>query len=441
MGDDSETSISMYIAVERERSMRVLVLNNIFPPHVLGGYEIACRAVSMGLRERGHEVRVVTGFSPIASFDDPPWVYRDFALRAYGPWEPSAGEALQANTYEAAGSQAANTAQLLKHIRDFQPDVVYAWHLYGIGGLALLDLIDVLGIPWVFHLMDMVPTYLISGIDPLSGSLFFRPGKSLFARGRVIAMSRHVVDEVARTCGVTFDEEPTLVPGWVYPDVMKQRERYMENGQLRLIAAGSINVHKGTHLIVEACAQLVKQGYSNFKVDIYGFGAIESFVLQAAQQGVSEYVHFHGSRTQEEVFDLLPMYDAFLFPTHEREPFGFAPIEAAACGLVSILTRHAGCAERVVDGVHVLKIDRTAESLKYAIERLLTGEADVEAIGRRASRMVRSDLSFSACVDAICLKLEDAAAQSWDRTALDDQRLPSLLYTKHWLGSYLTAHP
>lgn len=421
--------------------MRVLVVNNIFPPHVLGGYEIACRAVSMQLQERGHEVRVVTGFSPVASFDDPSWVHRDLTLRAFGPFEPHTGELLQANTYESGGSQAANTAQLLKHIRYFQPDVVYAWHLYGVGGLALLDLVDMIGIPWVFHLMDAVPTFLTSGVDPLAGSLFFRTGKSLLARGRIIAMSKHVVREIEQTCGMTFDEEPTLIPGWVHPAAMKQREHYMENGQLRLVAAGSVGVHKGTHIIIEACAQLVKQGHKNFKVDIYGFGAVEPFVLQAAQDGVSEYIHFHGPRTQEQVFELLPRYDAFLFPTHEREPFGFAPIEAAACGVVAIMTRHAGCAERVVDGVHVLKIDRTAESLKEAVVSLLTGEADVEAIGRRASRMVRSDLSFSACMGAIELKLGEAAAQSWDPSKLDDQRLPSMLFAKHWLGSYLTAHP
>lgn len=421
--------------------MRVLVINNIFPPHVLGGYELACRAVSVQLRERGHEVRVLTSASPVASFDDPPWVHRDLTLRAYGPFEPHTSELIQANTYEAGASQATNTAQLLKHIRDFQPDLIYAWHLYGVGGLALLDLVEVIGIPWVLHLMDAVPTYLIGGVDSIAGSLFFRAEKSLIARGRIIAMSHQVVREVEQTCGITFDREPTLIPGWVHPSVMKQRERYFENGQLRLIAAGAIGTHKGSHLIVEACAQLVGQGHKNFTVDIYGFGAVETFVLQAAQLGVSEHVHFHGPRTQEQVFELLPTYDAFLFPTHEREPFGFAPIEAAACGLVSIITRQAGCAERVVDGVHVLKIDRTAESLKEAIEHLLTREADVEAIGRCASQMVRNDLSFSACLDAIEHELREAAAHSWNVGKLDDQRLPSMLFAKHWLGSYLTAHP
>ena len=56
--------------------MRILVLNNLFPPHVLGGYEIACRNVAIALRERGHVVEVLSTHAPIATPDDPPWLHR-----------------------------------------------------------------------------------------------------------------------------------------------------------------------------------------------------------------------------------------------------------------------------------------------------------------------------------------------------------------------------
>lgn len=40
--------------------MRLLFVSNLFPPHHLGGYEIVCKQVADGLRERGHEVSILT---------------------------------------------------------------------------------------------------------------------------------------------------------------------------------------------------------------------------------------------------------------------------------------------------------------------------------------------------------------------------------------------
>lgn len=419
--------------------MRILILSNLYPPHVFGGYEIACRAVASALRDRGHDVQVMAAHAPFATPDDPPWLHRVLTLRSFDPIVPHTAELAEAKAYEAGGSQHANTATLLTHLRRFRPDVVYAWNLWGVGGLALLDVVEQTGIPWVIHLMDAVPTYLINNVAPTAASLFARNGSSLMTRGRAITMSEHILTEIAETCGVRFDSAPTVVPGWVDARDLEQRSRYRENGQLRLVTAGSLGLHKGTDLIVQACARLVAQGRTGFHVDIYGFGSAEPFVHLAAQLGVAAYVSFLGPRSQEQILALLHRYDAFLFPTQSREPFGFAPIEAAACGVVPIMTRNAGCAERMVDGVHTLKIDRTATSLASAIESLLSGESDVAVMGRRAARHVRSELSFEHCLDSI-EKVMNEAAQPWDPRRLDDERLPAVIFAKHSLGQFLTTH-
>jgi glycosyltransferase involved in cell wall biosynthesis len=160
----------------------------------------------------------------------------------------------------------------------------------------------------------------------------------------------------------------------------------------------------------------------------------------AAQIGASGHIRWRSGVTQAEFFALLPDYDVFLFPTQTREPFGFAPIEAAACGVVPIITRNAGVAERLVDGLHTLKIDRNSGSLAGAMQQLLTGEVDIATMGRRAARLVRGDLSFSRCLDEI-ERVLSSAARVWDQNHLDAPRLPSVLYAKHALGRHLTAYP
>lgn len=419
--------------------MRILILSNLFPPYIKGGYELACRNVAIGLVKRGHTVEVLAAHAPMPTPEDPEWLRRVFALRAFDPVAPHTGDLIEAKDYEASASQYANTAVLLDRVHTFRPDLVYAWHIWGIGGLALLDLCELVGVPWVLHLMDCVPTYLLSAVAPLAASLFARDHASLLTRGRFISMSSQIVTEIKLTTGVSFDRPPDFIPGWVDATGLAQRTEYIQSGQLRLVTAGSLGTHKGTDIILKACALLLARAATSFHVDIFALNDTGPWVTEAARLGLQKHVSFHSSRTQADLLAVLHQYDAFLFPTQEREPFGFAAIEAAACGAIPIITRNAGVAERLVDGVHALKIDRTPDSLANAIQLLLDGEVDAATIGRRAARLVRRDFSFARCLDRIEATLEVVPRTSYLAT-LEEPRLRVAIFAKHALGQLLTAY-
>ena len=59
--------------------MRVLVLSDLYPPDVVGGYELGCRQVADALIARGHEVRVLTSV-PRTPAPSPPHVKRTLRL-------------------------------------------------------------------------------------------------------------------------------------------------------------------------------------------------------------------------------------------------------------------------------------------------------------------------------------------------------------------------
>ena len=40
--------------------MRILFVTNLYPPRVLGGYEMLCEEVAVQLASRGHEIQVLT---------------------------------------------------------------------------------------------------------------------------------------------------------------------------------------------------------------------------------------------------------------------------------------------------------------------------------------------------------------------------------------------
>ena len=40
--------------------MNILIISNLYPPHILGGYEILCAQVVNHLQSRGHQVHILT---------------------------------------------------------------------------------------------------------------------------------------------------------------------------------------------------------------------------------------------------------------------------------------------------------------------------------------------------------------------------------------------
>src|ERR1700722_20158158 len=101
--------------------MRVLAVGNVYPPHLLGGYEVIWRGVTHQLRTDGHAARVLTtdyrraDVPPDAAEDDDVhrelrWYWRDHEWPAVDPLERLRIERHNAAVFD-------------RHLRDFQPDV------------------------------------------------------------------------------------------------------------------------------------------------------------------------------------------------------------------------------------------------------------------------------------------------------------------------------
>jgi glycogen synthase len=414
--------------------MRILVLSNLCPPFSIGGYEIACANVAAGLHALGHEVQLATSYSHVPGPPDPPYVKRCFGLNWFQPVPIADEKALQYALFHAAISDDTNTMVLLQRLRDFAPDLVYVWNLFGVGGIAMLDLLNMLRVPWVMHLMDDMPHHLLAGAPPHVRSVFGGSTADLFAHGRVISMSHSLIDEILTKTGIAFDGGVEIIPGWVDTRHLPAERAPSQGAPTRFAYSGRIAGHKGIDLILEAAASLQRQGIRDFTIDAFGEGDVAYYIDMAQRLGVQDIVFFRGPRTQEDLFVEYASHHAFLFPTWEREPFGFAPVEAAACGCVPILTRQCGAAERLVDIAHCLKIDRTAESLAQAMRQIITGGVDLAAMSQRAMTVVRSDLTFEKMLGRIAAFLVQDL-RDWDRRRMEDARLALLLHTKHHLGA------
>ena len=391
--------------------MRVLVLSNLYPPDVLGGYELGCRQVVDALRARGHEVRVLTS-APRLPVPPAPDVYR--ALRLIDIWSHylfarSAPVTSHLAQWESHRINAHNVHVLLEQLAEFRPDVVYLWMIAGVGGLGLLGCLHHLRVPWVWHLMDDVPLLLCTARGRVVPALAGAFNRQL--RGTYLACSEQLVDEVERG-GIALRDRVEVVPNWVAGPLPPPRGEYLPDGRLRIVSAAGLierQVDKGIDLLIEAAALLRERGYASFEVDVYGRVTDPSFPTLVRRRGLDAHVRFLGARPQAELTALYAGYDVFAFPTRPREPFGFAPLEAAAAGCVPVLSATCGIAEWLVHGVHALKAPRRPEAFARIFAAILDRRVDPAALGRRVAAVVRRDFHLDAVLPRIERALESAA--------------------------------
>lgn len=391
--------------------MKVLAVTNLYPPEFLGGYELACAQMVSALRSAGHEVVVVTSV-PVGAIDlHEPGLSRVLELPPIYDGAQMQSVSTETRQYfhlHSCTVNAANVRALGATIEEFRPDVAYLWNVLGIGGLAVLGLLDHQGVPWVWHLADATPRELC-GFGTTGPEVARELGRVF--PGRYIVCSSHVLGEI-RAAGVELGGRVDVIPNWVYGSAPPPRSEFFGGGELRILtASGTLVEAKGTHILIEAAARLRDHGFANFTIDIYGQENDPRFRGLVHRHDVAGLVRLMGPRSHEEMIELYHGYDVFAFPTWTREPTAFAPLEAASAGCVPLFTHDCGNAEWMIDEVDCLKAPRTADAFAHRLAQILVGDVDVAAIGRRAQAVVWREFHISAAAAQVEAILTAAAAE------------------------------
>lgn len=379
--------------------MRILTISNLYPPERFGGWELQCKQMVDELRRRGHDVRVLTSTPRVfEQASDDAGVER--LLRLEESWDPALiGSDAPVRRVRRTLVDPHNVEILHQRIEAFTPDVVYVWNLLGLGALAMLLALQKRRIPWAVHLGDALPLNFAS----MAFSDHLRFARLLFPllEGTWISCSQALLDESAAGDAVVRGNVVTL-PNWITGERPALRDTWFLPGTtLRCAYSGQIITLKGIGIILESIATLVAEGL-RVEVDLYGDG-LQRFQYEsmALELGLRDVVRFHGQVPQEAVMSALGDHDVFLFPTEMREPFGVAPLEAAAAGCVPLVTGGAGICEWLVSGVHLLTVRRDAADLTRSLRSIIDGTVPLAPIGKRGQRLVRDEFHVDVVARAV----------------------------------------
>lgn len=392
---------------------RILVVSNMYPPHHLGGYELACRDVMDRLRDRGHEIEVLTTTMRLPDVETPAdeparGIHRELAFY----WDDH--ELVRPSLPRRIAIERANQRALASALARFRPDVVSAWNM-GAMSLGLLTTIVERDLPLVLMLLDEWPWYA-PNIDPWIHAFDGRPLLGRLARAATGApaalpdlgasasfcyisdMIRRSVEQKSRWpapraagivyCGINTDEFPI-------PDEPPPPRAW----RWKLLHVGRLDERKGIHVVVEALARLPEQA----TLEIVGRGEqryAERLHALVESLGLTDRVRF-GVADRIELRDRYTDADVCVFPTIWEEPLGLVPLEAMACATPVVATGTGGSGEFLLDGVTCSRIPpEDVEATAAAVRRLAEDEAYRARLvsgGLRAAR----ELSLDRYADAV----------------------------------------
>ncbi|HKV06554.1 MAG TPA: glycosyltransferase family 4 protein [Thermoanaerobaculia bacterium] len=276
--------------------MKILMGSPAFLPHV-GGLEINVANLARGIARQGHEVAVVTT-TPGDGPDGLPFpVVRNPSPREFLRWVRWCDVFFQANV-----------------------------------SLKTLWPLLLVHRPWVVshHSWYRRPDSRIAWQDRTKRLLLRFAAAS-------IAVSRAIADDL---------ETPSVViPNPYRDDLFRRRPEIERTGDL--VFVGRLVSDKGVDVLLDALALLGREGLRP-RLTVIGDGP-ESQPLreQAARLGISGQVELLGTRTGEELVELLNRHRILVAPSRYNEPFGIVALEGIACGCVVVGSEGGGLKDAI----------------------------------------------------------------------------------------------
>lgn len=343
--------------------MKILIVNQFYPPVAFGGYELSC-AATVSVLSRQHDVYVLTssvGEPSVgtASGNQVEQVIRKLPHREYfSPWQ----------SRHAFRDTSIATRVTRDVIDDIKPDLINVWQMCGMPQ-ATLSVILSTDCPVILTIEDYWPLGLnswdpymkaLSGATPKPIVWAVRAHNAL-SRGPTLKLHRDrpvgaiwVSEFVRRSMSlqptmIATDEQVILPPspGYETFSAAEARDRSRHSTSLKILFAGRIVREKGPYFLLE-CAQSLQErlGPIEFRfagtivnTDMHEFAELAETVLSPS------CVSLLGMLSPEQLAREFTAADVFVMPSLWDEPSGLTLLDAAAARVPIVAAASGGMTE------------------------------------------------------------------------------------------------
>lgn len=397
--------------------MRILLVSNLYPPHVEGGAEILAHDVAMELTNLGHEVVTLTSSYGLAKAtkDKDVWrTLRIFPVAHFDTRRSAMQQFSQLYNFYRRYHCAANARALRRAIAETKPDVIYIWEVTGIGTTSLMKTLARVDIPIVFHLGSY---WLLFASNPETEQ----------SRVKVTGLKRRLIGSFpipqhASMIAVSETVKEQHVKAGILPArieviyngidasflTLPEAERTIDDEKqpFQLLYVGRLRMEKGIAVIFKALALLAKErdlptgGELPFHLHIFGSGDkvyVDELQTLLRENALTGAVTFHGKIPQQELIAWYDRADVMLVPSLWQEPFGLVIAEGMARRLPVIASNLGGPAEILTHEANGLLVTPGDEQeLALAIGRLMDNGALRERLGNAARKTVEERFTIES---------------------------------------------
>ncbi len=162
----------------------------------------------------------------------------------------------------------------------------------------------------------------------------------------------------------------------------------------RIITVGHLTKIKGTDMLLQAVAKLIKKGVSHFHVDIIGDGHDRIYFENIATDlNIFNHISFHGDCNN--VVDLLQQSRIFVLPSR-AEGHSNALLEAMACGLPVVATKVGGNLDVINNNVNGILVEKeNPEQMANAISRVLNDNRLQNSSGKMQEKLLLENIQWN----------------------------------------------
>jgi glycosyltransferase involved in cell wall biosynthesis len=163
-----------------------------------------------------------------------------------------------------------------------------------------------------------------------------------------------------------------------------------------LIGIGAYFEEKNIHSVIKALAQVTAP---RPRLVWVGNAVSEKYLDELRNLARSLGVDFlpRIGVNDTEIVDLMNRAAMMVYVPH-LEPFGFAPLEANACGLPVIALAEAGLRETMIDGLNSILVEDNPLAMARAIDDLRTHSERARELGEQGSRRVVQEWTWDVAV-------------------------------------------
>ncbi|RMH02237.1 MAG: glycosyltransferase family 1 protein [Chloroflexi bacterium] len=392
---------------QTDKTMRILVLTNYYPPFEIGGWGQLTHDITTRLRQRNHQVMVLTSnYRATEPHPHDPQTLRQLHLES-----PDHIHYHPAYTLTWRQREKENRHILTRTVHQFQPDLIYINGMWNLPRSTAHHAEQLLPGRVAYYMASYWP------IEPDAHTAYWsdhattgwrRWPKQLvghFVRRfwldgtprnqldfpLVLCVSNYMRRIMIEQAGIS-PERVHVVYNGIDLEAFPPKTSYTPHQPLRLLYAGRIDPSKGVHTVLEGLSILrTRAPQLSVTLSLVGSGtpAYEAFLRnQAETLGVADMLIWRGRVPREQMPQVLTGHDVLLFPSVWAEPLARMVQEAMACGLVVIGTTTGGTPE-------ILREDENG--LTFAPE---------DAV------MLATQIARVASDSALCVRLAQAARQT-----------------------------